>query len=71
MAPPEAKLVCRNIWKLFGHGAQEFLTRHGGNPSLEDIQSAGLVAAARAVDSTVGAGETCVIMGLSGSGKSR
>jgi len=70
MAPPEAKLVCRNIWKLFGHGAQEFLTRHGGNPSLEDIQSAGLVAAARAVDITVGEGEIFVIMGLSGSGKS-
>jgi glycine betaine/proline transport system ATP-binding protein len=70
MSSPEPKLVCRNIWKLFGHGAAEFLSGSGGNPALADIQSAGLVSAVRNVDLTVHEGENFVIMGLSGSGKS-
>ncbi|MFZ2099945.1 MAG: betaine/proline/choline family ABC transporter ATP-binding protein [Oricola sp.] len=70
MSTPEAKLVCRNIWKLFGHGAQEFLRNSGGNPTLEQLDAAGIVAAVRNVDLSVREGEIFVIMGLSGSGKS-
>jgi len=70
MSAPEAKLVCRNIWKLFGHGAREFLTKTGGNPTFEQISAEGLVSAARNVNLTVYEGEIFVIMGLSGSGKS-
>ncbi len=70
MSPPEAKLVCRNIWKLFGHGAQEFLAKSGGNPTFEQVSDAGLVSAVRSVDLSVHEGEIFVIMGLSGSGKS-
>jgi len=63
------KLVCRNVWKLFGSGAQAFM---GGRASAApaEIAAAGLVAAVRAVDLEVREGEIFVIMGLSGSGKS-
>jgi glycine betaine/proline transport system ATP-binding protein len=70
MAPPEAKLVCRNVWKLFGHGASQLLSLHNGNLTGDQIQAAKLVAAVRDVDLTVHDGEIFVIMGLSGSGKS-
>jgi glycine betaine/proline transport system ATP-binding protein len=66
----EAKLVCRNIWKLFGNGAREFLARHNGKPTGEEIEAGQFVAAVRDVDLTVREGEIFVIMGLSGSGKS-
>jgi glycine betaine/proline transport system ATP-binding protein len=66
----EAKLVCRNIWKLFGNGAREFLDRHKGQPTAREIEAGQFVAAVRDVDLTVHEGEIFVIMGLSGSGKS-
>jgi glycine betaine/proline transport system ATP-binding protein len=69
MTAPEPKLVCRNVWKLFGAGAAEFLAGNR-NPSPEQLGTAGLVGAVRAVDLDVLAGEIFVIMGLSGSGKS-
>ncbi|MGD9503252.1 MAG: glycine betaine/L-proline ABC transporter ATP-binding protein [Methyloceanibacter sp.] len=66
---PQPKLVCRNVWKLFGAEARGFLQRQPA-PSPAAVSAAGLVAAVRAVDLEVRAGEIFVIMGLSGSGKS-
>ena len=70
MPEPTAKLVCKNVWKLFGAGAAEKLAAMGGAPDLDRITAAGLVSAVRAVDLEVREGEIFVIMGLSGSGKS-
>ena len=66
----EAKLVCRNVWKIFGAGAREALRASGGTPGMEDLAEAGLVGAVREVNLAVRSGEIFVIMGLSGSGKS-
>ncbi|MGB5557401.1 MAG: glycine betaine/L-proline ABC transporter ATP-binding protein [Paracoccaceae bacterium] len=70
MPEPTAKLVCRNVWKLFGSGAATKLAAMGGAPDLAQINAAGLVSAVRAVNLEVREGEIFVIMGLSGSGKS-
>jgi len=70
MTIPETKLVCRNVWKLFGADATSFLANHDGKPDAASIAEAGLVGAVRQVDLDVREGEIFVIMGLSGSGKS-
>ncbi len=62
-------LSCRNVWKLFGQGADAFLAAHP-DPSDEQMSAAGLVRAVRDVSIDVRRGEIFVIMGLSGSGKS-
>lgn len=69
-ADPAAKLVCRNVWKLFGIDAANALKRLGDAPNPEQLAAAGLVPAVRAVNMQVHDGEVFVIMGLSGSGKS-
>jgi glycine betaine/proline transport system ATP-binding protein len=66
----DARLVCRNVWKLFGHRAAAWLAENGPAPSPEAVAEAGFVGAVRSVDLEVRAGEIFVIMGLSGSGKS-
>ena len=66
----EARLVCRNIWKVFGPRGAEVLTRLGPGATPAAFSDAGHIAAVRAVDLVVETGEICVIMGLSGSGKS-
>ena len=70
MPQASTKLACKNVWKLFGPDPQGFLSRVQGEPDLETLAEAGLIAAVRAVDLEVQEGEIFVIMGLSGSGKS-
>ena len=73
VAAPDArpiKLACRNVWKLFGSDAENFIKSRDGKASAADLQQAGLVGAARAVDLEIREGEIFIIMGLSGSGKS-
>ncbi len=64
------KLACRNVWKLFGHDARDFIQRRQGKASTAEIVEAGLIGAARSVDLEIRQGEIFIIMGLSGSGKS-
>ncbi len=64
-----AKLVCRNVWKLYGAGADSFLKQHGST-DIDAITSAGLIPAVRDANIDILDGEIFVIMGLSGSGKS-
>lgn len=66
----EAKISCRNLWKLYGADAAGFLRRNGNDPSIETIRSEGYVPAVRNVSFDVSPGEILVVMGLSGSGKS-
>ncbi len=68
--PANPKLVCRDVWKIFGAGASDVLRASGGNPSTEELARHHLVGAVRHVDLEVREGENFVIMGLSGSGKS-
>ena len=66
-----AKLVCQNVWKLFGDNADKFLSQHqNSTPTLENLTQAGLIGAVQDCNLEVNDGEIFVIMGLSGSGKS-
>lgn len=70
MTKPPPKLVCRNVWKIFGAGAVAFLDASARPVASDDLRRAGLVGAVRDVNLEVREGEIFVIMGLSGSGKS-
>ncbi|MBX9457189.1 MAG: betaine/proline/choline family ABC transporter ATP-binding protein [Rhizobium sp.] len=70
MTSAEAKLICRDVWKIFGSVAGDAAGTAGHRPTGEDLRAAGLVGAVRDVNLEVRAGEIFVIMGLSGSGKS-
>ena len=69
MQPKPVKLACRNVWKLFGEGAERLLAARP-HPELSEIQTAGLIGAVRDANIEIREGEIFVIMGLSGSGKS-
>tara|TARA_B100001123_G_scaffold86880_1_gene99816 strand:+ start:3929 stop:4939 length:1011 start_codon:yes stop_codon:yes gene_type:complete len=64
------KLVCKNVWKLYGDNPKDFLKSHNNNPDKKTIESAGYIQAIRNASLEVYENEILVIMGLSGSGKS-
>ena len=64
------KLVCKNVWKLYGGKPKEFLHQHNNNPDQETIKKAGYIQAIRDASLEVYENEILVVMGLSGSGKS-
>ena len=66
----QPKIVCRNVWKLYGPDPKKFLAAHGGEPSVADVKEAGYIPAVRDASLEVYEGEIVVLMGLSGSGKS-
>ena len=64
------KLACRDVWKVFGSGAERFLAARAQPPDLAAFAAANLIGAVREASIEVYEGEIFVIMGLSGSGKS-
>ncbi|WP_324754874.1 betaine/proline/choline family ABC transporter ATP-binding protein [Roseovarius sp. Pro17] len=67
--PRARKLLCRNVWKLYGPDAGNFLNKHP-DPDDATLRDAAMIGAVRAADVEICEGEIFVIMGLSGSGKS-
>jgi len=65
-----AKLICKNVWKLYGEKPKEFLNQHNNNPDQDTIINSGYIQAIRNASLEVYENEILVIMGLSGSGKS-
>ena len=65
------KIVCNNVWKIFGAYPEQTLKDLDRSLSRAEVQSqTGHVIAVKDVSFEVNTGETFVVMGLSGSGKS-
>ena len=69
--PESPKIVCNNIWKIFGTYPERTLQSIDRSLSRADVQEqTGHVIAVKDVSFQIKKGETFVVMGLSGSGKS-
>ena len=65
------KIVCTDIWKVFGPNEKNILSNLDKTLSRSEVQEkTGHVVAVKGVSFSVQNGETFVVMGLSGSGKS-
>ena len=65
------KIVCNNVWKIFGAYPEQTLKSLDHSLSRTEVQArTGHVVAVKDVSFEVNTGETFVVMGLSGSGKS-
>ncbi|MFX0545856.1 quaternary amine ABC transporter ATP-binding protein [Roseovarius sp. S1116L3] len=67
--PRARKLLCKDVWKVYGPDADQFLARHP-DPDDATLRESGMIGAVRAANVEIHEGEIFVIMGLSGSGKS-
>lgn len=68
---PQVKILCQNLWKIFGPDPQHALTLIKDGMTKEEVQEqTGHVIAIRDISFDVKEGEVFMIMGLSGSGKS-
>ena len=63
-------IEARNIYKVFGRGAERAVARLKRGATREELRSDGITAAVIDASFTVEPGEIFVVMGLSGSGKS-
>ena len=65
------KIICSNIWKIFGNDEKKILENLDLNLTRDEVQEkTGHVVAVKDVSFSIQKGETFVVMGLSGSGKS-
>ena len=65
------KIICSNIWKIFGNDEKKILENLDQNLTRDEVQEkTGHVVAVKDVSFSIQKGETFVVMGLSGSGKS-
>ncbi|MEM7668668.1 MAG: ATP-binding cassette domain-containing protein, partial [Pseudomonadota bacterium] len=67
----QPKIVCKNVWKIFGTSPDRVLADIAPGATRAEVQAeSGHVVAVKDVTFEVQQGETFVVMGLSGSGKS-
>ena len=67
----DGKIICNNVWKIFGPNEKSILSSLNENLSRAEVQEkTGHVVAVKDVSFSIKKGETFVVMGLSGSGKS-
>ena len=64
------KLVCNDLWKIYGKGAEATFEASFALPDAIDLAANGWIGAVQGAYLEIAEGEIFVIMGLSGSGKS-